>query len=33
MAWLTVIREFESLRGDPRYDELVAAIGIAPRLP
>jgi TolB-like protein/Flp pilus assembly protein TadD len=31
MAWLTEIREFESLRDDPRYDELIATIGIAPR--
>ena len=28
MAWLTVTREFDGLRDDPRYTALVAAIGI-----
>lgn len=31
MAWLTVRREFNILHGDPRYDALVTAIGIAGR--
>ena len=28
MAWLTVMGEFDSLQDDPRYDALVASIGI-----
>ncbi|MEQ9562180.1 MAG: hypothetical protein RLN69_06635, partial [Woeseiaceae bacterium] len=31
MAWLTVRREFSGLHGDPRYDALVASIGIVRR--
>jgi tetratricopeptide (TPR) repeat protein len=29
LAWLTVTRELDGLRDDPRYDALVSAIGIA----